>query len=458
MKMANEMVNMDTMPLRWGHFRVLLVASLGQLLGAALATLIGVVIPLIQIIRHPELTSFQQGVIAGSELIGLMLGSLVFGHLSDKYGYLFFFRFCPALVLLFSLIAYFSNILPVLVVALFFMGFGIGGEYSLDPDYISEIMPKRWKLLMVGVSKSFAAIGNFLMAGVCFWLLKEWNTAEDWNKLLLTVSVLSVIMLLSRIRFWESPGWLVAHEKLQEAEVVVKHFLGNDVDLGDLKNTPIRRLKRKVTWGELFNKQNIQKTILGSVPWACEGVGVYGVGVFTPVLILVLGLESVSEGSFDKVVGSVAITSYINVFILIGFIIGLFLVNRWYHIKTQSLGFFLAAMGLILLLIAYLFHWPAWIAIAGFMMFELFLNAGPHLMTFILPTQIYTVEERGTGVGLSAAIGKFGAVAGVVFIPLLLKWGGGTLVLLFSIGVTLLGGMITLFLGRKVFPKKDATK
>lgn len=80
---------MDTMPLRWGHFRVLLVASMGQIIGAGLATLVGIILPMIQMLRHLELTSFQLGLVTCTSLIGITVGSLFFGRLSDKYGYLF---------------------------------------------------------------------------------------------------------------------------------------------------------------------------------------------------------------------------------------------------------------------------------------------------------------------------------------------------------------------------------
>ena len=46
------MVYLDTMPLRFGHFRVLITTAMGQFLGAAVATLSGVLIPLLAIV-HP---------------------------------------------------------------------------------------------------------------------------------------------------------------------------------------------------------------------------------------------------------------------------------------------------------------------------------------------------------------------------------------------------------------------
>lgn len=450
--MTGKTVNMDTMPLRWGHFRVLIVASLGQVTGAGLATLVGIILPMIQLVRHPALTSFQQGAVACTSLVGILVGSILFGEWSDKRGYLFFFRFCPLLILLAALFVFFMHDLPSLVVGLFFMGLGIGGGYSLDSDYISEIMPRRWRLLMVGVAKASSSLGNILVAGICFFLLRDWQDPHLWNRLLLLIGALAVIMLLSRIRFEQSPGWLIVHDRIPEAEKAVHYFLGPDVEIGEIRQRPKRREVPKTSWSDLFRKGQRKKVVFSGIPWACEGLGVYGIGVFLPVLVMALGLERASEGAFQRIIGSVEITTYINLIILPGFVLGLLLVNRWRHVRTQAWGFLLCAVGLGILLTAYKLHLAIWIAVAGFMLFELFLNAGPHLMTFIIPPQIYSVADRGAGAGLAAAFGKLGAVLGVLFIPLLLEWGGAELVLWVTIVVQLIGALVTATVGRKVLP------
>lgn len=454
--MNGNTVNMDTMPLRWGHFRVLIVASMGQVLGAGLATLVGIMLPMIQLFRHPELSSLAQGAVASTSLVGIMVGSMLFGEWSDRKGYLLFFRLCPLIVLAASLLAFFADNLAGLVVGLFFMGLGIGGEYSLDSDYISEIMPRRWRLMMVGVAKASSSVGNIVAAGIAFFLLRGWDDPHMWNRLLLLVAVFALLMFLCRIRFEQSPGWLFAHDRDAEAEQAVQYFLGRDVEIEELRNRPRRRDTPKVGWGDLFRRGNVKKVIFSGIPWACEGVGVYGIGVFLPVLILALGLESASEAPFGRIIRSVELTTYINLFILPGFVLGLLLVNRWYHVRTQTWGFLLSAAGMSLLLAAYELHWPVWIAVAGFMLFELFLNAGPHLMTFIIPPQIYSVAERGSGAGLAASFGKLGAVIGVLFIPMLLKWGGAELALLVTIFTQLLGALVTVVVGREVLPDRGS--
>ena len=64
-------------------------------------------------------------------------------------------------------------------------------------------------------------------------------------------------------------------------------------------------------------------------------------------------------------------------------------------------------------------------------------------MTYVLPSKIYPVKDRGAGTGIAASIGKIGAVLGVFFIPVLLKAGGADLVLIVSIAVMLIGGIVT---------------
>ena len=83
-------INMEKMPLKWCHIRIVYIASLGQLIGQGLATLVGIVIPLMQLTIHPELSSGMQGLMGCISLIGIMLGTVVFGRLSDRYGYLLF--------------------------------------------------------------------------------------------------------------------------------------------------------------------------------------------------------------------------------------------------------------------------------------------------------------------------------------------------------------------------------
>lgn len=436
------------MPFGRRHAWVVFVSSLGQLIGTGVATLAGVIIPMLNILHHPGLSSAMQGIIGAMDLIGIVVGSILFGKLTDKYGYIFFFRFCPALVLAASVIAALFPSIGVLIVSLFVIGLGIGGEYSLDSDYISELMPEKWSSLMIGIAKTASAFGNIIVAGVCYLLVDDWRQASDWPNLMWISAIIAAVMIIVRIWFYQSPRWLEEHGEDAKAQIAVKKFFGEDVYITpEESQTKAEKptIATKDNNGSFFAK-NWKKIILTGIPWACEGLGVYGIGVFLPVLVMSLGIEheAADAPAILHVASSVEVTFFISCIILPGFILGLWLINRKYNVcSIQSWGFWACAVSLIILLLASLYSWPKWISILAFMAFELFLNMGPHLVTYVLPPKVYPVATRGLGTGLAASIGKVGAVAGVFFIPVLLHAGGTTLVLIVSAAVMALGAIIT---------------
>lgn len=438
---------MATMPLGRRHAWVVFVASLGQLIGTGVATLAGVIIPMLNIINKPGLSSEIQGLIGAMDLIGIMVGSVILGKMTDKFGYILIFRLCPALVLVASSVAALIPEESVLIVCLFIVGFGIGGEYSLDSNYISELMPLKWKSFMVGLAKAASAFGNIIVAGICYLLILHWHNAQNWPDLMWISAIIAAIMLITRIWFYQSPKWLEEHGKISEAKVMLHKFLGPNVQLApEENNVPDNEINISQSSKGNFFIKNWKKIILTGIPWACEGLGVYGIGVFLPVLVMSLGIEHINPGEAPilHVGSSVEITFFISCIILPGFLLGLWFIHKKCSIcAMQVWGFLLCAVFLIILLLASIYHWPNWISIIAFMAFELFLNMGPHLVTYVLPPKVYPVATRGFGTGIAASLGKLGAVLGVFFIPILLKIGGTTLVLIVSAIVMALGAIVT---------------
>lgn len=407
--------------------KYVLAASMGQVIGAGMSTLVGVILPMIQLLRHPELTGWQQGTIAATGLTGIIVGSLLFGRLVDRYGYRLFLLLCPCLILLASLVACRGDSLLWLVAGLLVMGIGVGGEYSFDSDYVADVTPPARRSLMVGIVKASCSVGNVLMALLCVLIIAWRPSPHIWPFLLLVITGLALLTLCLRMYCPPPRGTGDAR-----AKQLVRH-----------PDAP-------VSYATLFRGENRGRFILTGVPWACEGFGVYGIGIFLPVLLMQLGLETEQAGGMPHVLYSVELTMWVNCFVLFGFVAGLLSVNRFNHYHLQSAGFLLSALGLMLLLAAHRLHWPLWVALTGFMSFNFFLNAGPHLLTFILPTQVFPKGERGMGAGAAAAMGKLGAVVSAFFIPLLLSWGGLTLVLAVCIAALLTGALVTLLWGRKI--------
>lgn len=445
-------VTIDNLPLRGAHFRILLNGSMEQITGAALSTLAGIAIPMIKLTTDgARMTSAVQGITGASGLVGIALGAALFGPLSDRTGYARWFRLCALLAVVGSALPLLWPGVATLIVGLFVMGLGIGGGYVLDTDYISELMPTRWKSFMMGVAKAACCIGFIGAAALAWWMLTVNSAASTWPRLLLITGGLGVLTLVMRLRTPGTPAWLLAHGRRADARAAAEYFFGKGVQV----QAPPKAVANPTPWRAMFRGKNLLKVIFSGLPWACEGVGVYGVGVFMPILVMALGIDTSHATGMGAVINSVQFTTFINICILPGFVIGLLMVRRVNHARMLGAGFVLSAVGIGVLLAAYLLHWPVWVSVLAFMFFEITLNAGPHLVTFIIPAQIYSVTDRGAGSGIASMLGKAGAILGVFFMPLLLSAGGITLVLAVCIAVMLLGWLITALLGPRVMDEQN---
>ncbi|MDE7370588.1 MAG: sugar porter family MFS transporter, partial [Desulfovibrio sp.] len=157
--MAEQLVPIAQMPLRARHWYIFAVASLEQLIGAALSTIAGIIIPLILLLGTPHLTAAEQGILGAAGLVGIAVGSVIIGKLMDSMGYLVWFRLCPLIIAAGACGVYFSDSFWPLAASLFVIGLGVGGGYSLDSGYISEVMPAKWESFFVGLAKATCSVG-----------------------------------------------------------------------------------------------------------------------------------------------------------------------------------------------------------------------------------------------------------------------------------------------------------
>lgn len=441
------LIPLSDMPLKPRDWWYLLVSSMEQIIGAALSTIAGIIIPLILLLGQPHLSATEQGILGSSGLIGIAAGSMVIGRLMDKSGYLLWFRLCPIIITAGACEACFSGSFYTLAFSLFTVGFGVGGGYSLDSGYLSEIMPTKWQGLFVGLAKASSSLGFIGGAGISYLILKADPNPAIWPSLTIFIAVLGVLTFLMRLRWYQSPRWLLARGEVAKAEKAAKDFMGSDAEVRQHKSSGSNA---QLSWASMFRGKSLEKVILSGISWACEGLGVYGFGVFLPILVMALGMQSGDVTGLPKILDSVKTTTFINIFIGAGFALGLVLLHKVNIYRFMGWNFILSGIALAVLLVAFKLHWPVWISFLCFVVFEVTLNAGPHLITYIIPAQIYSVEERGAGTGIATMLGKIGAMLGVFFMPVLLDWGGMTLVLGISIAVMLTGALVTFVYAKRL--------
>ena len=86
---------------------------------------------------------------------------------------------------------------------------------------------------------------------------------------------------------------------------------------------------------------------------------------------------------------------------------------------------------------------------AGFILFNLLMNAGPNSTTFTLAPILFPTQLRGTAGGFAAGVAKLGATLGVFLLPILKEKFGSPSVLGTMSMASLLGLTVTLTLRRE---------
>jgi MFS family permease len=264
----------------------------------------------------------------------------------------------------------------------------------------------------------------------------------------------AILVVIGRLFVTESPHWLVSKGRIEHGEKATTQLLKRtpqypkSVSLAHLAQTA-KAADEHGSYASLFKKRNRRATILASVPWFLQDLGVYGIGIFTPTILgAVIGKESKSHGLSDTIHNDILGakgSAMMDVLFVLGVIVAILLVDRVGRIKLQIWGFIGCAVGLLLsgLSIRPDGSNVMWLLFLGFTLFYFMVNFGPNAMTYLLAGEVFPTEVRGKGAGFAASFAKIGAVLTAFLFPILLKSIGTTALLWGLVVCFVLGAAVT---------------
>jgi MFS family permease len=168
------------------------------------------------------LSAAQIGWAGSLYVAGAVVGALLFGRLADRLGRKRLFLLTLLVYMGATVATAFTNGFGGFALCRCMTGFGIGGEYAAINSAIDELIPARVRgRVNLAINGSFW-IGAAIGAVVSLVLLDPRVLGpQGWRAGFLLGAVLAVAILLVRRQVPESPRWLIAQGRTEEAERIV---------------------------------------------------------------------------------------------------------------------------------------------------------------------------------------------------------------------------------------------
>jgi MFS family permease len=259
---------MDRLP--WTRFHTLVVVGLGisWILDGLEIAIISQVSTVLQDRDTLHLSTTQVGLVASCYLLGEVVGALVFGRITDRFGRKKLFIITMALYLIASGIAGLSFSLWFLLLFRFLAGAGIGGEYTAINSAIDELIPAYYRG-RVDIAINGTYWGGAILGAAANVLLLDPNLLPvnlGWRIGFFIGPVIGVMIIFVRRAIPESPRWLMTHGRHEEAERIVDEIeTGVRADGIELQPVPEEKALEVTGRGNVSYRQ-IAKTMLKDYP------------------------------------------------------------------------------------------------------------------------------------------------------------------------------------------------
>ena len=293
---TNIPARLDRLP--WSRFHWLVVISLGitWILDGLEVTIVGSLAGVLVQNSTLALTASQIGLAGSTYIAGAVLGALLFGDLTDRYGRRKLFTVTLGVYLVATIATGFSWNFLSFAVFRFLTGAGIGGEYAAINSAIQEFVPARYRgrtdLIVNGsfwIGAALGALGSVVVLDPAIFPVDI-----GWRLAFIIGGLLATIVIALRRFVPESPRWLMTHGRMTEAEAIMSEIESRivherGVALSDVGAQRIRFGAYSGThFGDVVRalvKHYPQRTLLGLTLMATQAF-CYNAIFFTYALIL----------------------------------------------------------------------------------------------------------------------------------------------------------------------------
>lgn len=404
--------------------KITFFSSGGSFLDGYVLALIGVA--LTQITPLFDLDQMWSAAIGASVFLGIFVGTIVGGYLTDIIGRRTMFIIDVLAIGLFSALSMFIADPLQLVLLRFIIGVFVGADYPIATSLIAEFTPKKHRSISMGMVSAAWYFGATVAAVVGYFL---YSVDDGWKWMLGSAVIPCVILLIGRHDIPESPLWLAHKGRKEEADAIVHKIYGENVELEPEPSG------QKTSLMELFRGGYLKRIVFLGILTLCQVVPMYAIYTFGPEIMTAFGL---GEGQ-EAILGE----SAVSLFFLIGTFPAMFWLNSLGRRPLLIGSLALMAVGLVILGI-----FPAASIVVIVIAFGLyaFFSGGPGILQWLYPNELFPTHVRASAVGVSISISRVGTIIATYGTPIFLAEFGVGPTMLVAAGLVVLGLVMSVFM------------
>lgn len=382
--------------------KLLGIAGLGWLFDAMDVGMLSFVMVALQ--KDWGLSTQEMGWIGSINSIGMAVGALIFGILSDKIGRKSVFIITLLLFSIGSGLTALTTTLAMFLVLRFLIGMGLGGELPVASTLVSESVEAHERGKIVVLLESFWAGGWLIAALISYFVIPKYG----WEVAMVLSAVPALYALYLRWNLPDSPRF----QKVEKRPSVIENI--------------------KSVWSGEYRKATIMLWIL----WFCVVFSYYGMFLWLPSVMVLKGFSLIKSFQYVLIMTLAQLPGY---FTAAWFIerLGRKFVLVTYLIGTACSAYLFGVADSLTVLI-----------VAGMLLS--FFNLGAWGALYAYTPEQYPTVIRGTGAGMAAAFGRIGGILGPLLVGYLVA-SEASLSLIFTIFCVsiLIGVFAVIILGQE---------
>jgi len=295
---VNAGARLDRLPVSSFHYRIFWLVGAGMFFdGYDLYVAGGVLASLLQ----TKFSTLPQNLqFISLTFVGMTLGALITGFVGDRYGRRFTYQINLLIFGLASLAAAFAQDMTQLIACRFVQGLGLGAEIVVGYSTLTEFVPPRtrgrWLSMM-----AFLVVAGFPATALLGYLIIP---SFGWRPMFVIAAIGSLIVWYLRKNLPESPRWLEAQGRTDEAEALMQSIEKEASGGKVLPAVHVPAPVPLVAMSDLFKPPLVQRLFVGCWVLITINTLIFGFVLFLPQFFLRQGLTITNSLAYTLVLSA----------------------------------------------------------------------------------------------------------------------------------------------------------